>query len=118
MDEQKKSFWKGPVFSNEKGSIARFLVYLAFYLLVIDISSDFIFDKVYLREDFKWGEYVLEYLIFAAALTIFYFVGRLLAYRTNIFPNAKYREAIHGVSFFLLLIISIILAIVIIGGKG
>ena len=113
MDEQKKNFWKAPVFSNEKGSIAKFLVYMSIFL-AIGIPDEFIFDKVYLREDFKWGEYVLEYLILAAALAIFYFVGRLLAYRTNIFPNAKYREAIHGMSFFLLIILSIILAIVII----
>jgi len=101
------------IFSNEKGSIAKFLVYMSIFV-TIDIPSDFIFDKIYLREDFKWGEYVLEHLIFAAALTIIYFISRWLAYRTNIFPNAKYREAIHGVSFFLLLIISIILVIVII----
>ena len=105
------------IFSNEKGSIAKFLVYMSIFV-TIDIPSDFIFDKIYLREDFKWGEYVLEHLIFAAALTIIYFISRWLAYRTNIFPNAKYREAIHGVSFFLLIILSIILAIVIIGGKG
>lgn len=105
------------IFSSEKGSIAKFLVYMSVFV-TIDIPNDFIFDKIYLREDFKWGEYVLEHLIFAAALTIIYFISRWLAYRTNIFPNAKYREAIHGVSFFLLLIISIILAVVIIGGKG
>ena len=101
------------VFSNEEGSIAKFLVYMSIFV-TIDIPSDFIFDKIYLREDFKWGEYVLEHLIFAAALTIIYFISRWLAYRTKIFPNAKYREAIHGVSFFILLILSIILAIVLI----
>ena len=101
------------IISNEKGSIAKFLVYLAIFL-VIDFLDGLIFDKVQLRESFEWGEYVLEYLILAAVLTIIYFISRWLAYRTNIFPNAKYREAIHGVSFFLLLVISIILAIVII----
>ena len=101
------------IFSNEKGSIAKFLVYMSIFL-VIDIPGDLIFDKVYLREGFKWGKYLLTYLIFAAVLTIIYFISRWLAYRTKIFPNAKYREAIHGVSFFLLVIISIILAIVII----
>ena len=104
------------IISNEKGSIAKFLVYLAIFL-VIEFIDGF-FDKVHLKESFEWGEYVLEYLILAAVLTIIYFISRWLAYRTNIFPNAKYREAIHGVSFFLLLVISIILAIVIIGGKG
>ena len=104
------------VFSNEKGSIAKFFVYLAIFL-VYEILDGF-FDKVVYKKSFEWGEYLLTYIIFAAVLTIFYFVGRLLAYRTNIFPNAKYREAIHGMSFFLMMILSIILAIVIIGGKG
>ena len=100
------------VFSNEEGSIAKFLVYMSF-LFAIDIP-ELIYDKVYLRENFKWGKLVLEYLIIAAVVTIIYFISRWLAYRTKIFPNAKYREAIHGVSFFILLILSIILAIVLI----
>ena len=99
------------VFSNEKGAIAKFLVYMSI-LLAIDIPFDFILDKVHLKEGFRWREYVLTYLIFAAALTIIYFISRLLAYRTNIFPKAKYSEAIHGVSFFLLMLLSIILFIV------
>ena len=99
------------VFSNEEGSIAKFLVWMSI-LVFIDIPSDLFFDKIYLKENFKWGEYVLTYLIFAAASTIIYFISRLLAYRTNIFPKAKYREAIHGVSFFLLLILFFILFIV------
>lgn len=99
------------VFSNEEGSIAKFLVGMSIFL-AIDIPFDLFFDKVYLKEYFKWGEYVLTYLIIAAVLTIIYFISRFLAYRTHIFPKAKYREAIHGVSFFLLLVLSIILAIV------
>ena len=100
------------VFSNEEGSIAKFLVYMSFFF-AIDIP-ELIYDKVYLRENFKLGKLVLEYLIIAAVVTIIYFISRWLAYRTKIFPNAKYREAIHGVSFFILLILSIILAIVLI----
>ena len=100
------------VFSNEEDSIAKFLVCMSFFL-AIDIP-ELIYDKVFLRENFKWGKLVLEYLIIAAVVTIIYFISRWLAYRTKIFPNAKYREAIHGVSFFILLILSIILAIVLI----
>ena len=99
------------VFSNEEGSIAKFLVCMPIFL-VIDIPFDIFLDKDYLMENFKWGEYILTYLIFAAALTIIYFISRFLAYRTNIFPKAKYREAIHGVSFFILIILSIVLFIV------
>ena len=100
------------VFSNEEGSIAKFLVYMSFFFAIV--IPELIYDKVYLRENFKWGKLVLEYLIIAAVVTIIYFISRWLAYRTKIFPNAKYREAIHGVSFFILLILSIILAIVLI----
>ena len=99
------------VFSNEEGSIAKFLVCMSIFL-AIDIPFDLFFDKVYLKEYFKWGEYILIHLVFAAFLTIIYFISRFLAYRTHIFPKAKYREAIHGMSFFLMLILSIILAIV------
>ena len=99
------------VFSNEEGSIAKFLVYMSIFV-AIDIPSDFLFDKVYLKEYFNWGKYILTHLVIAAVLTIIYFISRFLAYRTHVFPKAKYREAIHGVSFFLLLVLSIILAIV------
>ena len=99
------------VFSNEEGSIAKFLVCMSISL-AIDIPFDLFFDKVYLKEYFKWVEYVLTYLIIAAVLTIIYFISRFLAYRTHIFPKAKYREAIHGVSFFILIILSIVLFIV------
>ena len=99
------------VFSNEKGSIAKFLVCMPIFL-VIDIPFDLFREKDYLKENFNWGEYVLTYLVFAAVLTIIYFISRFLAYRTNIFPKAKYREAIHGVSFFILIILSIVLFIV------
>jgi hypothetical protein len=99
------------IISNEEGSIAKFLVYMSIFL-AIDISTDFIFDQIHLKECFKWGEYVLTYLIFAAVLTLIYFISRFLAYRTHIFPKTENREGIHGVSFFLLLVLSIILAIV------
>ncbi len=99
------------VFSNEEGSIAKFLVGMSIFV-AIDIPCDFIFEKVYLKEYFKWGEYVLTHLVFAAVLTTIYFISRFLAYRTHIFPKAKYREAIHGVSFFILIVLSIVLFIV------
>ena len=99
------------VFSNEEGSIAKFLVCMSIFL-AIDIPFDLFFDKVYLKEYFKWGEYILTHLVIAAVLTIIYFISRFLAYRTHIFPKAKYREAIHGVSFFILFILSIVLFIV------
>ena len=98
------------VFSNEEGSIAKFLVSMGCYVAAC-FTADLI-SHDYLKKPFNWCGVLILYLCFAAVLTAIYFVARFLAYRTNIFPKAKYREAIHGVSFFILIILSIVLFIV------
>ena len=98
------------VFSNEEGSIAKFFVYAASYVVSL-LTADILF-AITSKEAFKWKENILSSLILFAFLTVVYFISRFLAYRTNIFPKAKYREAIHGVSFFILIILSIVLFIV------
>ena len=98
------------VFSNEEGSIAKFFVYAA-----SNVSSLLIADILFAitnKEAFNWKENILSSIILFAFLTVVYFIARFLAYRTKIFPKAKYREAIHGVSFFILIILSIVLFIV------
>ena len=101
------------IFSQEEGAFTKFVVYLAIFF-AIDFFADFIIKKIYLKESFEWGEYVLTYLIFAAVLTMIYFVTRLLAYRTKIFPKIENREGLHGVSFIFLLVLSFVLVFVII----
>lgn len=98
------------VFSNEEGSIAKFFVYAASYVSSILIAD--ILVAITSKEAFNWKENILSSIILFAFLTVVYFIARFLAYRTNIFPKAKYREAIHGVSFFILIILSIVLFIV------
>ena len=51
-------------------------------------------------------------LIIVALITAVYFITRLLAYNTKLFPKTENREGIHGVSFIFLLILTIILLLV------
>ena len=98
------------IFSNEKGSIAKFLVTVAIYAAAIYASN--ILTSLIEKEPFKWGESLLVILIIVSLITAIYFITRLLAYHTKIFPKTEDREGIHGVSFIFLLILSIILLLV------
>ena len=100
------------VFSNEEGSIAKFFVHMGLYLAACFTGE--LISYAFLKEPFDWWGILLLYLCLAAGLTAIYFITRLLAYRTKVFPKAKYREAIHGVSFFLLSIIALVLLIVLV----
>ena len=100
------------IFSNEEGSIAKFFVTIAIFL-VANLTAEFI-SSVYREVPFKWETSLVGTLVFAAILTIIYFISRLLAYRTKIFPKTKNREGIHGVCFIFLLLVSFILVFVII----
>ena len=98
------------IFSNEKGSIAKFFVTVAIYAAAIYASD--ILTSLIEKEPFKWGESLLVLLIIVALITTIYFITRLLAYHTKIFPKTENREGIHGVSFIFLMILSIILLLV------
>ena len=100
------------IFSNEKGSIAKFFVTAATYALAIYASN--ILTSLIEKEPFKWGESLLVILIIVALITAVYFITRLLAYHTKIFPKTENREGIHGVSFIFLLILSVILLLILI----
>lgn len=100
------------VFSNEEGSIAKFFVRMALFIAACLTGE--VISYASMKESFDWWGILLMYLCLAAVVTAIYFVTRLLAYRTKIFPKAKYREAIHGVIFFLLSIIALVLLIVLV----
>ena len=100
------------VFSNEEGSIAKFFVRMA--LFVAACLTGEVISYASMKEPFDWWGILVLYLCLAAGLTVIYFITRVLAYRTKVFPKAKYREAIHGVSFFLLSIIALVLLIVLV----
>ena len=51
-------------------------------------------------------------IVLAALFTADYFIARLLAYHTKIFPKTENREGIHGVSFIFLMILAIILLLI------
>ncbi len=100
------------IFSNEEGSIAKFFVTAATYAAAMYASH--ILTSLIEKTPFKWGENLLVILIIVALITAVYFITRLLAYRTKIFPKTENREGIHGVSFIILMILSIILLVVLI----
>ena len=98
------------IFSQEKGSIAKFFVTAATYAAAMYASH--ILTALIEKEPFKWRESLLVILIIVALLTVVYFITRLLAYRTKLFPKTENREGIHGVSFIILLILTIILLLI------
>ena len=100
------------IFSNEEGSIAKFIVTAATYAAAIYASH--ILTSLIEKEPFKWGESLLVILIIVALITAVYFITRFLAYRTKIFPKTENREGVHGVSFIFLMLLSIILLLVIV----
>ena len=66
------------------------------------------------KEPFPWGEALLTILVLVAIITTFYFITRLLAYRTKIFPKTENREGLHGVSFIFLLLVAFIVFFILI----
>ena len=98
------------IFSNEKGAIAKFFVTAATYAAAIYASN--ILTSLIEKEPCKWGESLLVILIIVALITAVYFITRLLAYHTKLFPKTENREGIHGVSFIFLLILSVILLLI------
>ena len=105
------SKWKvADGFSNEEGSIARFLVIAAF-VAGGSFMGDILFSLVS-KEPIEWVSSLMSALIIFAFFTVIYFIARLFAYRIKIFPKIENREALHGMSFIILALLSIILAVV------
>ena len=98
------------IFSNKKGSIAKFFVTAVTYAAAMYASH--ILTSIIEKEPFKWLESLWVILIIVALITAVYFITRLLAYHTKIFPKTEDREGLHGVSFIFLMILSIILLLV------
>ena len=95
------------IFSQEEGSITKFFVYLGVFSACI--LGDGIVTSHIDGEPIYWTNGLLVVSILAAIVTAVYFITRLLAYRTRIFPKTENREGIHGLSFIFLLLVSFIL---------
>ena len=100
------------IFSNEEGSIAKFFVAMASFAASVLTAS--ILTSLIEKEPFQWKNCLLAIAILMAVVTVVYFIARLLAYRTKIFPKTENREGFHGVSFIFLLLLTIVLLLVII----
>ena len=100
------------IFSNEKGSIAKFFLNLATYSSAMYFSNFMV--SITEKEPFKWWGSLKVLLIIIALITVVYFITRFLAYSTKLFHKTENREGIHSVSFIFLMILSIILLVVLI----
>ena len=98
------------IISNEKGSIAKFFIYLG--IISACIVADGIVTSHVGDKPVAWASGLLVVSILAAIVTAAYFITRFLAYRTKIFPKTENREGIHGVSFIFLLLVSFILFVI------
>ena len=98
------------VFSNEEGSIAKFFVAMAAFAASVVTAS--LITSLVVKESFQWKACLLTIIIMVAFVTVFYFITRLLAYRTKLFPKTENREGLHGVCFIFLLLLTIILLLV------
>lgn len=97
------------IFSNEKGSVAKFFVAAALFSAVG--YAVHILVSLIKKEPLKWGDLLVIFII-VALMTAVYFITGLLAYHTKIFPKIENREGFHGVSYFFLFILTIILLLV------
>lgn len=99
------------IFSNEKGSVAKFFIAAALYSAAG--YAVHILVSLIKKEPLGCGDLLVVFII-VALMTAVYFITGLLAYRTKIFPKTENREGLHGVSFFFLLILTIVLLLVLI----
>ena len=98
------------IFSNKEGSIAKFFVAMASFAASVLTAS--ILTSLIEKEPFQWEACLLTITILMAVVTVVYFIARLLAYRTRLFPKTENREGVHGVSFIFLLILSFVLFVI------
>ena len=98
------------IFSDEEGSIAKFFVSMAAFAASVFTAG--LITSLAVKEPFQWKACLLTILIMASFVTVFYFITRLLAYRTKLFPKSENREGLHGVSFIFLLLLTIILLLI------
>lgn len=99
------------IFSNEKGSVAKFFVAAALFSAAG--YAVHVLMSLIKKEPLAWGDLLVIFII-VALMTAVYFITGLLAYRTKIFPKTENREGLHGVSFFFLLILTTVLLLVLI----
>ena len=96
------------IFSNGKGSVVKFFIALISFAIAV-LAAGIIFSWYIEEGPFIATLGIMLILILVPIITVIYFMTRLLAYRTKVFPTIKNREGLHGVSFCLLFILSVVL---------
>ena len=103
------------VFGPSKESAKRFLLWACLFPIcpvIADIAfglSDYLKAGEPIFNLAKYAFYGIEWVL----IIIGYFIARWLAYRTKVFPKFENREALHGMAFIILCILSIVLTILI-----
>ena len=65
------------------------------------------------KDSFNWSHYTF-FLLLCALVAVSYFVGRLIAYKTKLFPKAQNRDNVLKWTFGILTIVLIVVAIVLV----
>ena len=89
-------------FSNEKGTFGSFLL----LFLPCFFGAICLLDIIEGR--FTWRSIVF-FLVISAVCSVLYFIAKYLAYSTKLFPKFKRRESFHVLSFFLLVLLTVII---------
>ena len=99
MNDKKDGFLSAHAFSNEKGALGKFLLFLLPGFFGGTCLNDII------RGRLTW--YSIGFFVGVSAISsILYFITECLAYRTKLFPKFKRRELFHILSFFLFFVLS------------
>lgn len=90
-----KNYHNFNIFGHDR-PILRFLISMLIVLLAI-LTSEFIYSRVE-KCDMDWTEYVF-FVLLVMLTSISYFIGRLIAYKTMMFPNIQNRDGVLKWSF-------------------
>ena len=97
------------LFSQDKRAIGRFFISLV-SVIAGTITGTYLFSLID-KQKFDWASTLLIALIVYVPLTLSFFIGRWVAFRSKLFPKAKNRDMVMGLTFIILSIILIVLAI-------
>ena len=93
-------------FGNNEYSTRLFLKGML-YVLIGEIIGTLCYNYYFHEKSFDIGSIVLFILLWLLII-IGYFIGKLIAYRSNILPKVRSRENVHIVSFIILAILIVL----------
>ena len=100
------------LFSQDKRAISRFFVTLAFLAAGL-VAGEYIFSLID-KQAMLWTSTIITVLMVTIPVTLSFFLSRWLAFKVKFLPKTKNRDAVMGVSFFVIsaILISFLLALI------